>query len=159
MSLILSKVNIPLNGGKTKQTHAVVEHNSSGIVQSHTGLLELILTADNSEVIVAGAEDVSHLEQVCQDGGGLKSLEGVLDNVGPLAEKSDKVCGVLLLEEAEVRSSELLVAKVDPSSDRAQTSVGVLEVRTGVTLERGHDIHVKLVVVDSSLVSGDHLSV
>jgi len=126
-----------------------VEHNSGSIVQTHTGLLELVLTTDNSEVVVAGAKDVSHLEEVCQDGGGLKSLESVLDNVGPLAEKSDEVGSVLLLEKAEVGSGELLVGEVDSSADRAQTSVGVLEVRTSVTLEGGHDVHVELVVVDS----------
>ena len=104
-----------------------MEHNSGSIVQTHTGLLELILATDNSEVIVAGAEHVGHLEQVCQDGGGLESLEGVLDNIGPLAEKSDEVGSVLLLQKAEVGSGELLVGEIDSPADRAQTSVGVLE--------------------------------
>jgi hypothetical protein len=126
-----------------------VEHNSGSIVQTHTGLLELVLAADNSEVIVAGAKDVGHLEEVCQDGSGLESLEGVLDDIGPLAEKSDEVGSVLFLKKAEVGSGELLVGEVDSSADRAQTSVSVLEVRTSVTLERGHDVHVELVVVDS----------
>jgi hypothetical protein len=130
-----------------------VENNSGGIVQSHTSLLKLRLAANNSEVIVAGAENVCHLEQVCQDGGRLECLESVLDNVRPLAKKSDEVGSVLLGQKVVVGSGQLIIGETNSSADRAQTSVSILEVRASITLERGHDVHVELVVVDSRVVS------
>jgi hypothetical protein len=148
---------IPLNRGETKQAHTVVEHNSGSIVQTHTGLHELSLAADNSEMIIAGAEDVSHLEEVCQDGSRLECLEGVLDDIGPLAKKSDEVRSVLLSQKAEVGSCQVIIGELSSSANRAQTSVSVLEIRTSITLERGHNVHIKLVVVDSSAISGSFL--
>lgn len=144
---------VPLNRGETKQAHTVVEHNSGSIVQTHTGLHQLSLAADDSEMIVAGAENVGHLKEVCQDSSGLQCLEGVLDDIGPLAEKSDEVRSVLLSQKAEVGSCQVIIGKLSSSADRAQTSMGVLKVRASIALERCHDVHIELVVVDSIVVS------
>lgn len=42
----------PLNRRKTQQTHAVGNDVSGGIVQSHTGFLQLRLTSHDLEVVV-----------------------------------------------------------------------------------------------------------
>lgn len=143
--------NIPLDGREAEKSHAIVQHNSGSIVQGHTGLLQLRVAADDLQVVVAAADGVCHAEQISEDSGGLKRLEGVLEDVRPLGEVADNVDGMLLLEKGQVGRVELLIGDVGFSPNGTETRVRVLQVGAGITLKGRHDVHVELVVVDPSI--------
>ncbi|TKW55362.1 hypothetical protein CTA1_4108 [Colletotrichum tanaceti] len=143
-----SRLDLPLDRGQSQQTHAVVEHGPGSRVQCQAGLLDLWLASNNAQVVVTAADDVREAEQVGQHSGGLQRLERVLDNVGVLADDADQLNGMLLRQQTEVGLGHLLLRHAGLAEDGAQPGVGVLEVRSGVALERGHGVHVELVVVD-----------
>lgn len=139
---------VPLNGGQAKQAHAVVDDDAGGVVQGHTGLLELGLAADDLEVVVAARDGVGEAEEVGEDGGGLPGLVRVGEDVGPLDQVAAEVDGLGLLEQGEVGRGDLLVREAGLALDGVEAGVGVLQVRAGVALEGGHGVHVEPVVVD-----------
>ena len=100
-------------------------------------------------MVVAAADNVSQAEEIGEDGGGLKGLEGVLEDIGPLGEHADDVDSVSLGEEREVGCGDVAVREGGAALDGAETGVGVLEVRTSVALEGGHGLHVEVVIVNA----------
>ena len=91
---------------------------------------------------------MSHLEQICEDGRGLKGLGRVERHVGPLREHADEVGGVRFGEQTEVCGAQFGGVDVRFAGDGAESGVGVLEVRTGVALEGSHVVEVEFVAVD-----------
>lgn len=142
-------LNVPVDRAETQDAHTVVQHLAGGLVQSHTGLLELRLATNNLEHIVAGAEHVGHAEQVGEDSSGLQGAGRVEQHIGPLGEQTSKVGSVGLGQEAQVGRVELVDVQAGLAHNGAETGVSVLQVRTGVTLERGHGIQVEVIAVDT----------
>ena len=147
-----SRVNIPLDRAQANKAHAVSQDSLHSSVQGQTGLHQLGLATDDLELVVRAAEGVRQLEQVSEHGGGLEGLERVLDDVGPAGHVAAEVDGAGLGKEGQVGGGELLVRNTSLAPDGVETGVGVLQVRAGVTLERGHGLHVEGVVVDSVMV-------
>lgn len=98
---------------------------------------------------------MSQPEHVGDDSGRLVILHSVLDELGVRGEEVDNLPGLGLADEVGVDLSHVL--REDDvgvlSLDRAQSDMGVLDVGTGVTLERGHSLDVKRVVVDSIMIT------
>ena len=116
-----------LYGRQAQQTHAEFEDCSCADVERESSLQKLGLTADYLEMIVAGAEEMGHLEQIHEDGDGLEGLERVGEDVRPLGETPDEEDGVWGgQEQCEICCEELGVGNGGAPDYGAQSCVGVL---------------------------------
>lgn len=103
-------------------------------------------------MIVARAELVRHLEQVCQDGGRLPRPERVVHHIRKTRHGAQHTYGVGgNAKEGEVGVLDVLGVDVagDTAENRAESGVGVLEIWAGVALKRSHALEAEFVVVDS----------
>lgn len=127
---------LPLHWRETKEGHAVEKDNPGRVIQGHAGLHDLGLAADDAEVAVAGAQSVGELEEVAitllvmhrvvwigqyirQNSRRLKCLENVLDDVGPLADDTEKVDSHGLSKERHIGRGNLLSRQASLASDGA----------------------------------------
>ena len=139
----------PFHRIQAQQPHSIPQDLSGAIIQCHARQFEFWLAADYSESVISRAQDMCHLEQICQDGRGLEGLHRVGHHVGPLRKHADEVGGVLFGEQVEVCGPQCREVDLCLARDGAEASVGVLEVRAGVAFEGSHVVQVELVAVDS----------
>lgn len=139
----------PLNRVQPQNTHTVVQHLARRSIQGHTGLLNLRLAADHLQNIIAGAQHMCHTEQVAEHSDGLLGLGCVDQDIRPLSQQTAQIHRVLLSEEVEVGTGQLIDVQLRLAGHRAETSVSVLQIGASVTLKGGHGLQVELVVVDT----------
>ena len=125
-----------------------MEHDASGVVEGHASFHQLSFAADDTKVIIALAKSMRHLEEIRQDRCGLQRLHRILNDIRILRDHADKINGMWLRQEAEIRGDDLRLAQSGLSRNGAQSSVSVLEVRSCIPFKRGHGLHVERIIID-----------
>ena len=99
-------------------------------------------------MVIAGTENMGHLEEIRENCDRLLGLKGVLENIGPLRQHPQKLRSVSFLEQGEICALELLLTDLCFPNNRAKSGVCVPEIWTGVAFERCHPLHVKCVPIN-----------